>query len=77
MYDVTEITKIAQALGIKLTNAEEGTEIYQCWADRVEEAKMHDDRATDAWDCRPDSGDGEIEARRRDIMCAEANRYAI
>jgi hypothetical protein len=33
--NIDEITRIAKELGIKLTAAEEGTEMYQCWAERV------------------------------------------
>jgi hypothetical protein len=38
MMDIDQITRIAQQLNIKLTAAEEGTDIYRCWADRVEDA---------------------------------------
>lgn len=34
--DIDEITKTATELGITLTSAKEGTQIYQCWADRVQ-----------------------------------------
>jgi hypothetical protein len=33
--NIDEIIRIAKDLGIKLTNAEEGTEMYRAWADRV------------------------------------------
>ena len=37
--DVTQLTAVAKSLGIKLTNAKEGSEIFEAWADRVEMAK--------------------------------------
>jgi hypothetical protein len=39
MYDLDQITKTAKGLGITPTNANEGTELYKCWADRVAEAQ--------------------------------------
>ena len=35
MPNIDEITDMARRLGIKLTNAEEGSELFKCWADRV------------------------------------------
>jgi hypothetical protein len=35
MTNINEIIKAAQSVGIKLTNAELGTELCQCWADRL------------------------------------------
>ena len=40
MANINEIIKAAQSVGIKLANAELGTELCQCWADRVAVAKM-------------------------------------
>ena len=44
MANIKEIVKAAQSLGIKLANAELGTELRQCWADRVALAKMQFER---------------------------------
>lgn len=33
-----EIIRAANALSITITKAKPGSEVYQCWADRVEEA---------------------------------------
>jgi hypothetical protein len=52
----------AKALGITLTNANEGTELFTCWADRVQSAQMAFDR-------------GDMETCQD--MIDEANRYAI
>ena len=38
MMDIDQVTSIAQQLNIKLTAAEDGTDLYRCWADRVEGA---------------------------------------
>jgi hypothetical protein len=72
---IDELTRVAVALGIKLTNADEGSELYAAWADRVREAEMH--RQTmkrfvtglppeycHAW-------------QQMDAAIAEASRYAI
>ncbi|MEJ2125796.1 MAG: hypothetical protein P8Y47_13615 [Alphaproteobacteria bacterium] len=60
--NIDQITRIAQQLNIKLTAAEEGTDLYRCWADRVE----------DAWRARQ-RGDTD---RCRE-MIEDANRYAV
>ena len=44
MSNINEIIKAAKDLGIKLTNAEIGTELCYAWADRVALAQMHFDR---------------------------------
>jgi hypothetical protein len=44
MSNINEIIKAAKDLGIKLTNAEIGTELCNAWADRVAMAQMHFDR---------------------------------
>ena len=44
MPSINEIIKAAMDLGIKLTNAELGTEFCQAWEDRVALAKMQFDR---------------------------------
>ena len=44
MANIKEIIKAAQSLGIKLANAELGTELCQCWADRIALAKMQFER---------------------------------
>ena len=41
MSDLIDVIRVAMALGIKLTNAELGTEICQALADRVALAQMH------------------------------------
>ena len=38
MPDIDETLQTARDLGLKLTCAEPGTEIWQCWADRVMQA---------------------------------------
>jgi hypothetical protein len=38
MWNINEVIDAAKALGITLTNANEGTDLYQCWADRVMDA---------------------------------------
>ena len=60
--NIDQITEIAERLEITLTNAEDGTEMYKCWADRVE-------AAWNAW-C-----DDRIEYCQE--LIEEANRYAI
>jgi hypothetical protein len=62
MANINEIIKAAQSLGIKLANAEGGTELCQCWADRVAPAKMQFER-------------GDIAACQ--LAIDGANRYAI
>ena len=37
-HNLDRMTQTAKILGIKLTNAEVGTELYTCWVDRVEDA---------------------------------------
>ena len=67
---VVQLTATATALGIKLTNANEGTEIYQCWADRVLLAALHAEKLVH-------SVLHKEHAKRRDEYIAEANRYAV
>lgn len=62
MSDVTETTAIAKSLGIKLTNANEGTDLYEAWADRVWQA----------WVCLEE---GAIQAYRQ--ARDQADQYAI
>jgi hypothetical protein len=62
MMNINQIIEAAKALGIKLTNAERGTDLCQCWADRVALAKSYFDRG---------------EMAKCQEMIAEANRYAI
>jgi len=74
-----ELIQTAQALGIKLTNAEEGTELYRAWADRVEQAEEHD---LDLNFARNQRGSEAREytqefSAKRDAAVADANRYAI
>jgi hypothetical protein len=57
-----QIIDHAMSLGIKLTNAELGTEICQYWEDRVQCAAMEFER-------------GDMEACQE--MIDNANRYAI
>jgi hypothetical protein len=40
MQDINQIIEAAKALGIKLTNAELGTELCECWIDRVLNAQV-------------------------------------
>jgi hypothetical protein len=61
-YDINEVINNAKALEIKITNANLGTELCECWIDRVMDAKR-------AWDC----GDmTECQA-----LINDANRYAV
>jgi hypothetical protein len=73
---IIELTKIAASLGIKLTTAEEGTEMFEAWADRVIAAKM-DDEQFDMWAARDDWSRADSCAIELDAAIAEANRYAI
>ena len=66
---IDQITKAASDLGIKLTHANEGTEIYQCWADRVLEAE-----ATVRHPLPLNVGQ---QRALRAAAVREANRYAI
>ena len=76
--DVTTLTKIAADLGIKLTNAEEGTEMYTAWADRVEQAEGYDLDLNHARKSRgPEAEYARGSVAKRDSAIAEANRYAI
>jgi hypothetical protein len=43
-WDINEVIATAKALDIKLTNAEIGTDICQCWIDRVVGAWLAYDR---------------------------------
>ena len=76
MPDLQEITDIARKLGIKLTSAEEGSELFECWRDRVLEA---DGRADDVRLALREGDDRE--AKRTNAARAEAvlsaNAYAI
>ena len=76
MPDLQEITQIAKRLGIKPTNAEEGSELFDCWADRVVLAQSYLDGISEA--------EGQERYQRRDwceIHFAHAvraaNSYAI
>ena len=60
--DINEIIAAAKDLGIKITAAELGTDLCQCWEDRVALAKSYFDRGN-LVKCRE--------------MIKEANRYAI
>ena len=62
IWDINEVIEAAKALGITLTNANEGTDLYQCWADRVMDA-MNAFRRNDL-------------ARCQDVI-DDANHYAI
>lgn len=62
-------TAAAERLGIKPTRAKPGTAIWQCWADRVQQADMYDDKTVDNL--------GAQRRVRRDDYIAEANRYAV
>ena len=61
-FDENEVIAAAKQLGIKLTNAELGTEICQAWADRVLQAKMH-------WNNK--------HLALCEEMIEEANKYAV
>jgi hypothetical protein len=68
---VDQVTKIAVALGIKPTKAPIGSEIWQCWADRVRQAEYA------LWDYKQGAV---ANPRLRDTArsaITEANRYAI
>ena len=72
--DVQDMTDIANAIGgIKLTNANEGTELYNCWRDRVLQVRALEDRLCWVW--QPEDS----AALRKQIaaMKRETNRYAI
>ena len=71
--NIDQITKAASTLGIKLTNANEGTEIYQCWADRVLQAKHHQDWMSVCGD----RGSRESCARRLSESIRFASSYAV
>jgi hypothetical protein len=74
-----ELTRVAVALGIKLARAEEGTDQYECWADRVREAEMRDQqyRRWSLFDtCEPLRIVDFAQDKRREAI-AEASRYAI
>ena len=62
MTNIKQIVEAALALGIKLTHADLGTDLCQCWADRVALAKSYFDRG---------------EMAKCQEMISEANRYAI
>ncbi len=68
--------KIAGDLGIVLSRAIPGSEIWQCWSDRVREAGMY------AWlrDFHRDMGNIADSSRCGRLVqgaIAEANRYAV
>jgi hypothetical protein len=44
MTDINQVCASAKQLGIKLTNANLGTDICDCWIDRVLLAAMHFER---------------------------------
>jgi hypothetical protein len=60
--DTDQIITAAEALGIKMTAAHWGTELCQCWADRVALAQSYFERG---------------ETAKCQEMIGEANRYAI
>ncbi len=62
MADINTIILQAKSLGIKLTNAELGTDLCQCWIDRVELAAMYFARG---------------EMTKCQAAINDANRYAI
>jgi hypothetical protein len=69
------IIETARALGIKITSAEDGTAVFQCWADRVEQADSYDFAAKEFGDGTPV---GFLNyPKLRDAAIADANRYAI
>ena len=61
-FDENEIIAAAKQLGIKLTNAELGSEICEAWADRVRWAKVCFD-------------DGRMDECK--LAIEEANAYAV
>jgi hypothetical protein len=61
-FDLDAVTHIAVALGIDLTEAEEGSGYFEQWAARVLQAQLHADRG---------------EADRLVAMIAQANLYAV
>lgn len=74
-----EIIEAAAKLGIKPTRAAVGSEVWQCWADRVREAQTHetDLQAVE----RMVGAKNRVNARalivpKRLAAIAEANRYA-
>jgi hypothetical protein len=69
---IDELTKIASALGIKLTHAQEGTQMYQAWADRVVEADKFDQ---DILSSSNTLGRAALIVQRNAAI-REANRYA-
>lgn len=77
----SEIIVTANKLGIKPTQATPGTEIWQCWADRVEQAAAVDaDAWRKLWDCEYDEMSWDDVATYNsasDQAIAEANRYAV
>ena len=77
--DVTTLTTIAKLLGIKLTNAEEGTEVYEAWKDRVEQANEYDLDINHARNLRSRQAQEDVKefTEKRDAAISEANRYAI
>lgn len=66
MYD--QVESIATRLGIKQSRAPRLSQLWQCWADRVLEADMHDRRIATTSIPR--------EMERRDVMIEAANAYA-
>ena len=69
--DTQTLIETAKRLGIKVTRAKEGTQIFECWADRVEQADwLH--RPLRFADCEMPA-----EAARRNAAIAAANAYAI
>jgi hypothetical protein len=61
-FDLVTVTRTAVALEINLTEANEGTELYEMWAARVMQAQMHFERS---------------EHKLCQTMIEEANRAAI
>jgi hypothetical protein len=61
-WDVNTVIEAAEGLGIKLTNAELGTQACEQWADRVMNAKLLFDRG-DMAECK--------------AAIEDANAYAI
>jgi hypothetical protein len=74
---IDQITQAAVALGIKLTHANEGTEMYKSWAARVRKAHTYDLDAKFAAEYWPGSHQLGLAEDSRAKAIAEANRYAI
>jgi hypothetical protein len=71
-----QIIAAAARLGIKPTRATVGSELFECWADRVREADSHEIEASyfrnEGQDCMAIQVDLQMDA-----AIAEADRYAV